>query len=293
MKNILILSLTSLLLIFNFNSASAQLSANAGTDTIVCEYDTLQLGDFPSAYGGTPPYTYTWETYYTLAGFTYYASTFLNDTTISNPLLISHLSNLDTLTFKLTITDALLNVAVDSIQVIFSQYSDLLVDNFATINQGDSVQLTHTTSGGVPPVTFAWIPNYNLSDSTDEFPWAKPDTTTYYQCILTDAGGCHSSNGGIFEVYVIPLGIKENVDSQFILYPNPSTNELNINYKSDNAKNLTFEIYSSSGKLELTRKIMSFEKTRISTSVFAAGIYFISIKDDSGIIATKKWVKTQ
>lgn len=283
----------SLVLAINLNAVKAQLTANAGSDTIVCEYDTLQLGEFPSAYGGTPPYTYTWETTYTLGRSTFYASTFLNNTSISNPLIISNLTNLETLTFKLTVTDALLNAAEDSIKITFSQYFDMMVDNFATINQGDSVQLTNTTSGGVPPLTFAWVPNYNLSDYTDQSPWAKPDTTTYYDCIVTDAGGCHSSNGDIYEVYVSPLGIEENINSKFILFPNPSANEINIAYKNEPAKNLIVEIYSSTGKLVLNRKIISFEKTVITTHELPAGIYFISLKDDGGIVATKKWIKTK
>lgn len=275
-----------------FITAQAQLTANAGSDTIVCEYDTLQLGGFPSAFGGTPPYIYAWETSYTIGTSIFYASTFLDDTGISNPLIIEHLFNLETLTFKLTVTDALLDVAIDSVDITFSQYAYMLVDNFSTIHQGDSVKLLHTIGGGVPPLTYAWLPNYNLSDATAEFPWAKPDTTTYYDCIVTDAGGCQATNGDTYEVYVNPVGMEDNVNANFVLYPNPSANELNIQYKNENAKNVSVEIYSSSGKLILSREMISFEKTLISTEGFPAGIYFISLKDDRGLIATKKWIKT-
>lgn len=282
-----------MILLGGFNSY-AQLTANAGNDTISCVgIDTIALGYTPTASGGIPPYSYLWETSYTIGSNTFYASTFLNDTTLANPLLITPLSNMDTLTFKLTVTDGLNNTDIDSIIIVFSQFNTLLVDNFVTINQGDSVQLTHTTSGGIPPLTFAWFPNYNLSDSTYEYPWAKPDTTTYYNCIIVDAAGCQTINGDVYEVYVDPLGIEENVDSKFVLYPNPSVNEIIIKYKNDNSKYLTIEMYNSSGKLELNRKMMSLEKTVISTYDFPAGIYFISIKDDRGIIATKKWIKTE
>lgn len=289
-----------LLLVVSYsNYSKAQLTANAGNDTIVCEYDTLQLGNFPSAYGGSPPYTYAWETSYTIGANTFYASTFLNDTTISNPLLITHLSNLETLTFKLTITDSLLNVAIDSITITFSQFFSLLVDNFITINQGDSVQLTHTTYGGIPPLTFTWFPNYHLSDSTDEYPWANPDTTTYYNCILVDAAGCQTINSDVYEVYVNPVYMEDyEINTKINIFPIPSKSELTMEYINGFSNNLSIEIYDTNGKIELTKELnqlrgLLLNKVTIYTKEIPAGIHLILIKDEEKVIATKKWVKTE
>ena len=281
-----------LTLIFSTFFAKAQFTANAGNDTITCEEDTLQLGYFPSAYGGIPPYTYVWEASYTIGINTFYASTFLNDTTIPNPLLITQLSNLETLTFKLTVTDSLLNVAVDSVTITFSKFSILLVDNFATINQGDSVQLLNTINGGIPPLTYQWTPNYNLSDSTDEYPWAKPDTTTFYICTVTDSNGCKTSNGDIFEVYVNPSNVIDNsINSKFKMYPNPSINELTVEYLGEFSNNLKIEIYNTNGKLELIKELNQLTRTTINTQHIPVGIYFIVIKNNQEVIATQKWVK--
>ncbi len=271
----------------------AQLTVNAGNDVVCCVgVDTIQLGNTPTALGGFPPYTYVWETSYTIGSNTFYASTFLDDITSSNPLLISTASNLESLTFKLTVTDSISNTKTDSVIILFSQFASLLPDNFATINQGDSVQLLHTIGGGIPPLTYLWSPNYYLSDFTTENPWAKPDTTTYYACTVTDYVGCQTSNGDIFEVYVNASSIIErDINNSFKIHPNPSKNNLIIEHTNNDYNELTVEIYSSLGKLELVNKVNSFEKTIINTDDIPQGIYFISIKNKQEIIASKKWIK--
>ena len=51
---------------FNCN---AQLVAEAGPDKVICQYwygiDTATLGGNPTASGGVPPYTYSWEVNHT------------------------------------------------------------------------------------------------------------------------------------------------------------------------------------------------------------------------------------
>lgn len=78
------------------------------------------------------------------------------------------------------------------------------------------------------------------------------------------------------------------------IYPNPSSaGEVTIEYKNENSKYLTVAIYSNNGKLMLSQQTTSFENTRVNTHDFPAGIYFISIQNEKGVVATKKWVKTR
>lgn len=285
MKTILLTAIFSLVLI----SLKAQFAINAGNDTIVCEGSNIILGGSPTANGGTPSYTYKWETSYTIGSNTFYASTFLNDTTIPNPLLITQLSNLEILTFKLTVTDSLLNVAIDSVTITFSNFFTLLADNFATINQGDSVQLIHSYGGGIPPLSFEWTPNYNLSDANIENPWAKPDSTTYYICTVTDSVGCQASNGDIFEVYVNPVSVQEiiNFNNNLFIYPNPTKNLLNI--VVPDAQVLKIDIYSIDGKL-IERKNIN-KNTAIDVSKYQTGLYFINATNSKGEVFRNKFVK--
>lgn len=165
----------------------AQLIINAGKDTAICEGNSILLGSSPTASGGTPSYTYKWEMLYPIDSMIN-ASLFLNDTTISNPSLISCIFS-DNLIFRLTVSDAAMNIESDTIIVRCSGFASWVVDNFANINPGDSVQLLHNFFGGIPPISYEWAPDYNLSDANTENPWAKPDFTTFYVCTVTDSIG--------------------------------------------------------------------------------------------------------
>jgi len=279
---------------FSVNSINAQLTADAGANKARCEADSIQIGGALPATGGTPPYTYSWETTYLMGGgiLIFHANDFLNDTTLPNPIVVGGIDNMKRLTFKLTVTDALNNTDMDSMIVTFSQFVFLLSDNRAYINEGDSVQIGPNAIGGIPPLTYQWTPDYKLSNSTVVNPWASPDTTTSYICSLTDSAGCQVINGGGFKVYVTPVSIDEEfLDNNLKLYPNPSSNLLIIENVGNQNNNLTVEIRSVTGKLELVQSIGSFEKVTINTDQISSGIYFISIKDEHGIITTKKWVK--
>lgn len=296
MKTVYVKILVVLITTFSVNSISAQLTAEAGEDRIRCEADSIQIGGAFSATGGSAPYSYSWETTYVLGGgvLVFHANIFLNDTTLSNPLVVDAASNMESLTFKLTITDALNNTATDSMKVTFSGFVSHLGDNFAHINQGDSVQVLHSLGGGISPLTYQWSPDYNLSNSALESPWAKPDTITYYVCTITDSAGCVSSFGDVFEVYVNPLSIdKEGLNNNLRVYPNPSSNILIIENLGQQKDDLFLEIRSATGKFVLAQKVTGFEKTTVNTSQIPVGIYFVVIKDKSKTISAQKWVKIE
>jgi type IX secretion system substrate protein len=267
--------------------------AYAGYNTIVCvDLDTFQLGGSPTALGGIAPYTYVWETSYTIGSNTFYASTFLNDSTLANPLLISPLSNLETLTFIVTVTDSLMNTTLDSITILFSRFFYLLGDNFATINSGDSVQLLHSIGGGIPPYTYLWTPNYNLNTFTDEFPWAKPDTTTYYTCTVTDSVGCYTNDGDVFEVYVNPLGITSSVlNEKFNVYPNPFNKTLSIDFnlhKSSEVEIFITDLIGNKITTLLNQELKSGENSiQWIPENISSGIYFLNIKINDSIQVKK------
>ncbi len=286
MKKLILFSITLLFVLF----ANAQLFINAGNDTIMCvDVDTIQLGATPTALGGSPPYNYTWETSYTIGVNTFYASTFLNDTTSSNPILIAHLSNQESLIFKLTLTDNSMNSAIDSVVIRFSEFYSTLNDNFATINQGDSVQLLHTIGGGISPFTYQWSPNYNLSDYTAELPWAKPDTTTFYVFTITDSTGCQTNFGDIFEVYVNPSVIEKEIENtEILVFPNPTSTKVFVEIKNEecrmnNAEISVFDIY---GKEVLKTEVGS-RKTEVDLSNQPKGIYVIKVRTAKGVAVEK------
>jgi len=72
------------------NQASS-LQADAGAATTICINDSTQLGSLPTAWDGTPPYTYSWT-----------PAALLSNPTIANPKASPQTTTL----FHLTVTDA-------------------------------------------------------------------------------------------------------------------------------------------------------------------------------------------
>jgi gliding motility-associated-like protein len=77
------------------------ITVNAGNDASICRYDSVYIGGHPTAYGGYPPYTYTWL-----------PATNIVDT-LANPLV----SPADTTTYYVTVTDQKGNSDYDSCTV--------------------------------------------------------------------------------------------------------------------------------------------------------------------------------
>lgn len=121
----------------------------------------------------------------------------------------------------------------------------------------------------------------------DNFPYLlcsyKNENLEYHNSNPVFNGNCNYTTVGVDDYLR---------DIKYEIYPNPSsTNEIIIEHQNEKHEYLTIELYSSTGRLLLSLNTMSFEKTRINTNDFPAGIYFISIKDELGNITTKKWIK--
>lgn len=91
-------------------------------------------------------------------------------------------------------------------------------------------------------------------------------------------------------------GINEtfnNSESQIILYPNPTTNYLNISIKENNFIH-KIEIFDIAGKVT---EVKSFKKSdeviEIDISKLADGVYFLKIYDKDNITETSKFLKSK
>lgn len=77
-----------------------------------------------------------------------------------------------------------------------------------------------------------------------------------------------------------------NSHEQIIVFPNPTTDLLNINYNHNSLGQLEFVITDLRGN-----KIMRTPSQNIDVSQFNSGVYFITIMHDDSIIASSKFVK--
>jgi hypothetical protein len=269
--------------IFQFLISSvcfAQLVVDAGTDTAVCN-DTpnpLSIGGNPTAKGGAPPYQYTWSGSYSYSGRVYSASFMLEDTTVANPVFREGAIP-DSVVLFVTAKDTNEDVANDSILVRQSSYTSCLGECLYNINEGDSVQLEHCVTGGIPPLQFLWTPIENLFDTTIQNPWARPSVTTTYLLQIKDSIGCQTTS--ICKVFVNSAGYDYLFSIANIeVYPNPSSKTLHVKFNQNDLSQSTFQLISVLGITVYETRVYESE-VLIDLQDIAPGtyIYYWSSKD--------------
>ena len=293
MKKLIIISF--LLFITQINFVNGQCIADAGENIVVCSdwngIDTVEIGGNPTAYGGTPPYTYIWETSWTIGSWTYTASDFLNDTTLANPSVINAGENL---TFYVSVIDSESNICLDSMHVDFSNYGTHLGYLTYEIQTGDSIFLSgmENVLGGIPPLQYLWKPNHGLLDSTSLNFWAKPEYFVAYYLTVTDSSGCSAIGAPVYHVNVIPLSTNSNYNNVKInVFPNPSLDFLTFHIENVNERNRIYKIFNNLGQLIIEKESMNKEMT-IKTLTLNKGIYFFNITSESGkLIGQGKFIK--
>lgn len=117
----------------------------------------------------------------------------------------------------------------------------------------------------------------------------------YYSTFTPGSGnpGFPAFNEGDADIFIARLGPGSvSVDDTNIhepewkLYPNPVREELTVSVEGD-IKNLSLVITDAAGK-RVHRQAISGHKTKVATTAFAPGIYYISLHDASGFGSTKK-----
>lgn len=166
-----------------------QLETDAGPAVSFCEGEggtQLQAGPLS---GGTAPYYYTWwcDSTNTFCGLD---STF-DDDPVANPDT--------TVWYYLQVTDADGCIGtIDSAMVtvlpkpIVDAGGD--VDLCPLPSPGSVLNASVVNSNEAPgPYTVNWFPATGLNDATIFNPYARPDTTTIYACIVSSSNGCTST----------------------------------------------------------------------------------------------------
>lgn len=79
---------------------------------------------------------------------------------------------------------------------------------------------------------------------------------------------------------VVTVGLKENkkTSSKLWIYPNPTNGNININL-DHNAENAGIKVYDLTGKIIYESLINNTYKTTVNLNDFAAGLYFLEVKE--------------
>ena len=87
------------------------------------------------------------------------------------------------------------------------------------------------------------------------------------------------------------FGVKENkILESLVVYPNPTSKDLYIDFGDDNVKEINITIFNVLGKLVYLHEYFVENKLHINMSDLTSGIYFLNIQTDSGYTSRKIFV---
>jgi sarcosine oxidase gamma subunit len=167
------------------------LKAQATSNSPVCEGETIEL--YGSVFGGTPPYTYTWK------GPDSWTITNTQNPTRPNATLA--MSG----TYTLIVTDTHSCSDSDTTDVIVEVIT-ATADSNSPVCLGDTIYLSATVFGGIPPYTYTWKGPDSWTITNTQNP-TRPNATLAmsgtYTLIVTDTLGCSDSDMTDVVVHVI------------------------------------------------------------------------------------------
>ncbi len=194
--------------------------------------------------GGTPPYSYLWNT----GGLT------------------STLSNLTAGLYQITVTDAH-GCTIDN-QVDITEPAELNIMVDVVLPDAAMANVT----GGSSPYTYVW--STNPPQTTPTATGLSPGT---YTVTVTDANGCSAT-------WDFMIGMEELDLARYIdLYPNPTTDEVFIDYNFTGEVDLEVTVMNHLGQVVLTISEPNAVsgQLRLEVAEWASGIYNVLFSNGS------------
>ena len=90
------------------------------------------------------------------------------------------------------------------------------------------------------------------------------------------------------KVYLTPVGIKEDVLANTVIYPNPVTEQMTVRIANVDVTDLT--IIDAFGRIVMTSKV-SGDTEILNLSNLSSGMYFVQFRDHNTILGTQKIIK--
>lgn len=155
---------------------------------------------------------------------------------------------------------AAVTVSVNALPVVNTSATPTIICN------GNSSTLSATTTA----TSYTWSNGANSLSTV-----VSPTTTMSYTLSVSDANNCKSS--AVVSVSVSAcIGIEELAIGGVSIYPNPTTDILNIDINSNLVDVAKVNVYDALGKLVISENLTS-ERTTIRTSNLDTGVYFVKI----------------
>ncbi len=176
---------------------------------------------------------------------------------------------------------------IDSLGCVFS--------NNGFIDAPDSVDLILTlvssqvimanANGGNPPYVYNWFTNATLFSNNQSI---SPTNSGTYYCVASDINSSQSDTMKIY--YSNELGIDFYDFTEIVLYPNPTSDIINLEFFSKNSNDIEFFITNSLGQVMSDEKINNISgkySYKFNFSEFAKGIYYITMRTSESSINYK------
>lgn len=181
--------------------------------------------------------------------------------------------------YTVTATDAFGCVSVDSFELA------ILGEPTAVINHqgsgGTAIQFNSGNSSGLGMnTTYSWTfvngDTSSLANPIYIFPWSATPTT--YTISLEINNGC-GVDVETMEIVIDPLGVEDLESGTFAIYPNPTTDVLNI--ATNDVEATSVSIIDLSGRTVLETPMTAGSNTlTVDVSALAAGSYIVKIADN-------------
>lgn len=206
---------------------------------------------FTTSSGGTPGYSYLWNT---------------NDT-------VDDLTGLVAGTYMLSVTDSNNCVHVETINLT---QPDTISGNATVVPEsisGNDGSIDQSTSGGTPGYTYNW----STSDTTEDISGL---TTGTYTVTITDANGC--SKVIVYEV-LSSVGINQySVVDGIRIFPNPANGNVNVSLAHPTA----IEIFNAIGQ-QVMLVNNNNTKFNLDVSSLVKGVYYLKAGEQTKRLVIK------
>ena len=227
------------------------ISTSATTIDPVCNGDTTGSID-ATVSGGTPGYTYSWNT---------------GDTT-------EDLTNIGAGSYALTVTDA--NGCQDTMTFVINEPSAVTGTITTTPDSSGTCdgQAIVVAGGGIPPYTYLWDAAAG-NQTTDTASGLCPGT---YCVTITDADSCAWESCATVTTFIGTKKLEQTFG--FNIYPNPNSGEFMLEITLNEDENAQIRITNTIGDLVMDRQVNGVGKQLIPVSISdaAAGIYLLQLQ---------------
>ncbi|MBI3501840.1 MAG: T9SS type A sorting domain-containing protein [Bacteroidetes bacterium] len=196
-------------------------------------------------------------------------------------------TGLGTGTYTVTVTDILCPKTLTLTVTLAAPIIPLQLSTIAAFPENpcgaQNGQAVPFVIGGSTPYTYMWSNGQTNQNATGL-------SAGNYSLVVTDASGCTAT--GTVTVTCIPVSVSNLSPGDFNMniFPNPTSDAFTLEFVSATADDYAIEIRNLLGEKIYSKEIKSFSgnySERIDAHSFGKGIYFLSVKNSSGIAIRK------